>query len=135
MLFYLVTLIKMPVDIKLPLQILFGFLTGLLIDIFSNTLGMHALTCTFVMWMRVPIFHLFVLADDFKAGSPNMTKMGVSEFVRFVITIVLLHSIVLYLIESFSLFNIIPLLTKIIVTTVLTSSFAIAIEFALKKKE
>lgn len=133
-LIYLYFLIKLPVEIKVPVQILLGFLTGLLIDIFSNTIGMHALVCTFMMWVRIPIFHLFVLAEDFKAGSPNMTKMGIGEFIKFVIIIVLLHSILLYTVESFSLFNIIPLVLKIFVTTLLTSAFTIGIEFATKKK-
>lgn len=133
-LIYLYFLIKLPVEIKVPVQILLGFLTGLLIDIFSNTLGMHALVCTFLMWIRIPIFHLFVLAEDFKSGSPNMTKMGFGEFIKFVVIIVLLHSTLLYSIESFSLFNIIPLVQKIFVTTILTSAFTIGIEFATRKK-
>ena len=134
-LIYLISLIKLPVEIKISTQILLGFLAGLLLDIFSNTLGMHALTCTFVMWLRVPIFHLFVLAEDFKAGSPNIQRIGFSGFAKFVILITSIHVILLYLIESFSLFNIVPLITKILITIILTSSFAIAIEFAMTKKE
>ena len=134
-LIYLLCLLKLPVEIKQPIQILIGFVAGLLIDIFSNTLGIHALTCTFIMWLRVPIFHLFVLAEDFKSGSPNMNKMGISEFIRFSATITVIHVSLLYSIEAFSLFNIIPLVTKLLITSILTSLFIIAFEFALVKKK
>ena len=119
-LIYLLSLIKLPVEIKQPVQILIGFITGLLVDIFCNTLGMHALTCTLIMWLRVPIFHLFVLAEDFKSGSPNMKKMGVPEFIRFSVTLTVIHVSFLYLVESFSLFNIIPLVSKFLITSILT---------------
>ncbi len=43
---YLYFIIKMPVGTSRDLVVLFSFLIGLVIDMFSNTPGMHAAACT-----------------------------------------------------------------------------------------
>lgn len=129
-LIYLIALIKMPVNINRSVQILIGFLCGLLIDIFSNTIGMHALACTTIMWMRLPLLHMYINAEDFKTGVPNSDRLSISVFIRYALTIVSVHTVLLYLIESFTLFNIVPLLLKIVITVALTFVFLMALELA-----
>lgn len=127
-LIYLLPLIKMPVQMNRSLQILLGFICGLVIDIFSNTLGMNALVCTLVMWLRMPILHMFIVADELKTGFPSASKIGLLVFLRYAFSIVLTYALALYLIESFSLFNIVPLLIHIIITVILTMAFVFALE-------
>lgn len=133
-LIYAVVLIKLPVEVHRVAQIFLGFLTGVLVDIFSNTPGMHALTATTLMFMRDPILHLYVSDPEYKAGSVSMTRIGLSTFFRYALTMVLLHSTMLYLIEAFSLFNPMILLSKILNSTVLTLVVAMAAEVVTVKK-
>jgi len=125
---YLYLLIKLPVEMTRPLQILLGFLLGFLIDIFSNTPGMHALACTTIMWLRMPILHLYVVADDFKNGNPGRKTIGQSLYVRYCVTIVVCHAVLLYMIEAFTCFNFFHMLVKIVVSSILTSVAFLAIE-------
>lgn len=134
-LIYMVALLRMPVQINRSLQILIGFVCGLLVDIFSNTLGMHALTCTLIMWMRLPLLHMFIIAEEIKTGSPNMEKLSTPVFVRYALTVISIHTVLLYLIESFTLFNFLPLLLKIVITVVLSFLFVMAFEMATTPKK
>lgn len=134
MLVYLIALIKMPVEINRNLQILAGFAVGLCIDIFCNTIGMHALTATTIMWLRLPILHLYVNAEDVKEGIPSFSLLGVSEFLRFALTIITFHCLLLYIIESFTLFNFIVLLIKILLSVLMTFVGSVVLEFATIKK-
>jgi len=127
-LFYLYLFVKMPVELNRSLQIFLGFLLGLTIDIFSNTPGMHALAGTTIMWARLPILHLYVVADDFKTGNPGRKTMGQSMFLRFCISIVVCHTILLYLFEAFTSFNFFHMLVKIVITAILTTITFLAIE-------
>lgn len=131
-LIYLLPLIKMPVQVPRSLQIFLGFLCGLVVDIFSNSIGMHALTCTFTMWMRLPLLHMFVVSDDIKTGTPGKHRMGIPLFARYSFVIIAMHTVVLYLIESFTLFNLIPLIIRIFITVLMTVLFSIVIETALR---
>lgn len=131
---YVVALLKLPVEVNRVFQIIIGFLVGFLIDIFSNTPGMHALAATTVMFFREPILHLFNNDPEFKNGTICFTRVGISTFIRYAINVIALHAILLYLIESFSLFNLGVLLTKILVSLFLTFVVSISFEFATMKK-
>lgn len=133
-LIYLLALIRVPVQINRSLQILLGFLCGILVDIFSNTPGMHALTCTMIMWVRLPILHMFIIKEDIKTGSPTLDKLTSPVFIRYSFSLIAFHSTVLYLVEIFTLFNFIPLVLKILITCALTYAFVIAFEYAKKPK-
>ena len=132
---YLLPLMKMPVQIGRSFQIFLGFLCGLIVDIFSNSIGMHALTCTFTMWMRLPLLHMFIVSDEIKKGIPGLKKLGLPIFVKYSATVIAIHTILLYLIESFSMLNLLPMLLRILVTFLLTLLFIVAYEFALYNKK
>lgn len=131
---YVVALLKLPVEVNRVFQIILGFLVGFVIDIFSNTPGMHALATTTLMFFRDPILHLFNNDPEFKNGTVCFSRVGISTFVRYAFNVIVLHSVLLYLIESFSLFNIGVLITKILVSLVLTCIVSLAFEFATMKK-
>lgn len=127
---YVIALIKMPVEINRNFQIFAGFLCGLIIDVFSNTIGMHTLTAVTVMWLRMPILHLYINAEDVKSGIPGNSLMGMSSYIRFAITMLAIHCILLYFVEAFTLFNILVTFLKIIISLILTFIAAITLEFA-----
>lgn len=131
---YVVALIKMPVEINRNLQILAGFLVGLSIDIFCNTMGMHALATTTMMWLRTSVLHLYVNSEDVKDGVPSFNLMGIQEYIRFVVTLLLIHCILLYFIEAFTLFNFLVLLSKIFISLILTLIVVVTLEFTTLKK-
>lgn len=133
-LIYAVTLVKMPVEMNRVAQIFLGFLTGFVIDVFSNTPGMHSLAATTLMFTRDPVLHLYVNDPEYKSGSVSMTRIGLSTFFRFVLTMVLMQSTMLYVLEAFSLFNPMILLSKILISTALTLVMAMAAEVVTVKK-
>lgn len=133
-LIYAVALIKMPVEVNRVAQIFLGFLTGFLVDVFSNTPGMHSLAATTLMFMREPVLRLFVNDPEYKAGTVSVSRVGISPFFRFALTMVLFQSTMLYLIEAFSLFNPMILVIKILISTTLTLVTAMAAEVVTVKK-
>ena len=127
---YVIALIKIPVEVNRNIQILTGFICGLIIDIFSNTPGMHAITALTIMWLRIPVLHLYVNAEDVKTGVPGYSLMGMQSYLRYAITILALHCIILYFVESFTLFNILTTSLKALISIVLTFILLLSLEFA-----
>ncbi len=131
---YAIALLKAPVEINRVLQIVMGFLVGFVVDIFCNTPGMHSLTAVTVMLFRDPILHLYNDDPEFKAGLVTMQQLGVSAFARYSLSVIALHGVLLYIIESFTLFNLPVLLLKVLISVGLTFGFCMAFEFASSKK-
>ena len=60
---YLYFILKMPVGSSRTNVVFFSFLIGLVIDIFSNTPGMHAFACTLAGFIRHPLIQLLMGKD------------------------------------------------------------------------
>ena len=105
--------------IRLPLSL--AFILGLVIDIFSNTPGMNALACTVVAFLRKPILNLYTpRGEDYSESEPSIRNFGMSLFVRYVLTFSLCFCTLLFVIESFSFFDIGRLVLRVLASTILT---------------
>lgn len=133
---YVIPLIKMPFDLNHSLQVLLGFGTGLLIDIFCNTPGMHALAAGTLMTFRRP-FLTELINNNGKYAIKEYETLGFEclrgGFATFSVSCVLFHAILLYSIEAFTLFNGIMLFSKIILGSILTLLFLLAVEVSSRK--
>lgn len=133
-LLYVVALLKVPSELNRSLQILLGFVVGLVVDIFCNTLGMHTFAAVTTMFLREPVLHLYFNDPEFKNESVSANRVGAWTFVRYVLSVLIMHTVLLYGVESFTLFNFSVLLLKIFISTLLTLAVAVAIELASLKK-
>lgn len=131
---YSIALLKLPVETNRVAQIFIGFLTGLIIDVFCNTLGMNAFAGVTLMLFRDPILHLYVNDPEFKSGNICYSRIGLASFMRYSLTIIGFNCLLIYGIEACSLFNIGVLLVKMIVSTLLTFVMVMAFETATLKK-
>ena len=58
---YLYFILKIPVGTSQTNVVFFSFLIGLVIDMFSNTPGMHAFACTLAGFIRQPLIQLLMM--------------------------------------------------------------------------
>lgn len=125
---YLYFLVKLPLGISRMQLTLLAFITGLVIDSFSNTPGMHAAACTFVGFFREPLIQ-FLIGKELPEGIyPSYKTFGYGGFLRFVVLLALIHHVILFLIESLSLFDPLFLLIRILSSTVFTTVLICAVE-------
>jgi len=100
-----------------------SFVTGLIIDAFSNTSGMHAAACTLAGFARDPLLNRF-FGKDFPEGIfPSYKAFGYGGFFKYALFFVIIHHTTLFLVESVTLldplFFIIRVLGGVILTTLL----------------
>ncbi|MDR1981738.1 MAG: rod shape-determining protein MreD [Tannerellaceae bacterium] len=120
---YLYFIVKLPVSTSSVNMTFLSFLIGIIIDMFSNTPGMHAAACTLAGFSRPAIIKLYMGKDLVEGLSPSFRTFGYGGFFRYVITFVILHHVTLFLIESLTLFDplffVIRILASVAVTTLL----------------
>ena len=120
-LLYVYVIIKMPINLTRISVILISFALGLVIDIFFNTLGLHAAACSLIGFYRQPLLNTFSEKDMIEGASPSYYTLGAGAFIRYSLSIVVLHHIALFLIESVSLFDPLFLSIRIVGNIILTS--------------
>lgn len=125
---YLYFLLKLPYGISRINMLLVSFLTGLIIDVFTNTPGMHAAACTLAGFCREPLIRFFIGKDLPEGIYPSYRTFGYGGFVRYVFSFVLIHHVTLFLIESLSLFDPLFLIIRILASGVMTALLICAVE-------
>lgn len=127
-LLYIYLIIKLPIDMNRNWVLVVATLMGLTIDLFSYTLGLHTLACVFIGFFRHYLVKLFVPRDIPEGLSPSFSVFGKSLFLRYTAIMVLIHQVVLFTTEAFTLFSITELLLRIGSSFVLTMILIYALE-------
>ena len=125
---YLYCIIKMPIGISRSGVLIFSFITGLIVDMFSNTPGMHAGACALVGLLREPLIH-FLQGEDIAAGLyPSYHSFGYAGFIRYVALFVFIHHVTLFLLEALTLFDPLFLLIRVGASVLMTILSICAVE-------
>ncbi|MCF6342562.1 MAG: rod shape-determining protein MreD [Bacteroidales bacterium] len=119
---YVLFILLLPVRMNKNLVMLLAFLTGLTIDYFGNTLGLHAGASVMLAFARPTVLNLFFKPIDFgKKEEANLRKIGLGGFARYTFVLVFIHHSALFLFETLDFsglhFTIIQILLSSVVTT------------------
>ncbi|MDR3141699.1 MAG: rod shape-determining protein MreD [Tannerellaceae bacterium] len=125
---YLYFIVKMPVGFTSARVTFLSFLLGLIIDIFSNTPGMHAAACTFAGFARPAIIKVLMGDELPDAISPSFKTFGYGGFFRYAIVLVVLHHFTLFIAEALTLFDPLFLLIRIVASVVATTLLICIVE-------
>lgn len=118
---FIYLIVMLPVTLGTNLSVFLGFLTGLSVDLFADTAGLNALSCTVLAFARKPMFHLYVTMDDDLAGrSPSSLTMGAAAFLKYLLTLSLVYCLMVFCIEAFQLLNLRLMLLRIFASTIYT---------------
>lgn len=134
---FIYLLVRLPLTMPTYQVLTVGFFLGLIIDMFSDTPGMNSMACTVLAMMRKWILHLyFNREDDLTNSEPSIKSLGMDVYIKFVSTFSLFYCTLIFVIESFTFFNVGMLLLRILCSSILTAGLLLGIDsITLKKRE
>lgn len=96
-----------------------GFITGLTLDYFMVTPGLHAAACTLVAYARPFIINILVPKDNtgFNYREPSPSAMGWTPYAVYVLVLSLLHHGYMTLLEWLDFGSFFDFVIKVIATT------------------
>ena len=130
---YVLFILSLPVRFPKGVLLILAFILGLTVDIFNNTMGIHAFATVFAAFVRPVVINMSVSTEEMANPSPSFRTFGVANYVKYVILIVLFHHIVLFLVESFSFMHLTLLIPKILLSSAVTILIILGIQ-SLKSK-
>ena len=93
---FILFIIRLPVSLSINALLSVSFAIGLTVDIFSDTLGMHALSCTLLGLLRKPILSLYMpREDDVEGLIPTMRNIGFPVFLKYSFSVSLVYCIII----------------------------------------
>lgn len=118
---YVFFLLCLPVEIPRWADILIGFATGLIMDCFCNTVGIHAFACTAVCYLRQLSIRWFVDNVDRLQGTPSaFSFLNFAAYIKYVVLLVLVHHGSVILLDAFTFHHLWWTMLQIIVSSAIT---------------
>lgn len=119
---YVLFILLLPADINKSFLLILAFFTGLTIDYFGNTLGLHAAATVLLAFARPGILNLFFKNIEFGKGEePGLAKIGIGGFLRYTLVLVFIHHFALFMLEVFSFNDFLTTLYRITLSTLLST--------------
>lgn len=131
---YLIFLLKLPRFTSRNELLIWGFLFGLVVDIFGNTPGLNACAATAMAFARNYLLAAVTqkgTADDF---APGIHTIGWSGYATYAALCLLIFYTLLYLLELFTINYPVTLLIGVASSTLLTMMFTLVIECFTRRK-
>ena len=115
---YVLFVLLLPFDTPKWRLLIDAFLIGIAVDIFNSTPGLNAAATVLMAFVRPFIIGITSRKSDIEdKDAPTITEMGLQWFAVYALLLILLHNLVLFWLEAFS----IRLLGLVLAETVLSS--------------
>lgn len=99
---YILFILSLPVKYPRSAVLLMAFITGLIIDTFSNTMGMHAAACVVMAFVRPAFLKIMAPRDGYDTDTTlSARKLGFTWFLTYAALLTLVHHLVLFYVEVF----------------------------------
>ncbi len=133
--FYILFILLMPFETPWWLQLVSGFLLGLSIDLFTNTLGIHTAATVFMAFMRPYVLNFFAPRDGYEPDTyPRIHYYGLRWFAGYAVILTFMHHVVLFYIEVFHFHDFFSTLLRVILSTIITTSTVIVSQYFIFRK-
>jgi rod shape-determining protein MreD len=132
---YVMFILLLPVEFPSWLMLLIAFFTGLTVDMFSGTPGMHAGATVFAGFLRPYVLRIISPRDGYEPGAnPSMLIYGIRWFLIYTALIVVAHHLVLFFFEVFRFTDFFRTLLRAVLSSAFTITFIALIEYYRKGK-
>jgi rod shape-determining protein MreD len=127
---YILFILLLPFETPGWLLLLLSFATGLTVDIFSGTLGLHAASSVFAGFMRPLIISFVGEKPDYDITTqPKLQQMGLKWFMAYALLMIFAHHLFLNILDVFSFDEFWQTLLRVFVSTLFTFLFIMLFEY------
>jgi len=127
---YIMIVLLLPYTIPAWMLLIISFLSGLVIDLFSGSPGMHASATLLAGFSRPYVLRIIAPRDGYESGSDlSMASYGARWFLVYTATVVVIHHTALFYLEVFRFTDFFRTLLRVILSSAFTTGFVLLIEY------
>ncbi len=129
--FYVGFLLFLPQNLGKIYQLILGFAIGLLVDVFFDTIGIHAAASVLLMFLR-PSWINFTTGGSLEDGEKiNIRNLGLTTFVTYIIPMIIIHHLAIFSIEGYGFSGFWAILVKSLTSSIFTAVVLLTIHLIL----
>ncbi len=127
---YILAILSLPIQIPSWLTMILSFIVGFIVDAIVGTPGMHTSACVFLGFMRPFVLRYISPRDGYDSDVDACIKdMGLTWFLRYVITLTIAHHTFLFFVEAFNTVNFFRVVARIALSGLFTITLIILLQY------
>ncbi len=131
---YIVFIMAAPFGCSSVSLMFMGAVAGLIVDLVSNTPGMHMAACILIAFVRQYILNILAFRSAYKADDmPSASSCGSLWYFKYTAIMVSIHHVALFLIEQFDSFYLVPTLLRIVLSIIASSLLIILFDMIMPR--
>lgn len=131
---YILFVLLFPVTNNRSLFIFLSFLLGLMVDLFSDSGGVHAASCVLIAYIRPPVLK-FCFGMVYEHHTMKFSNTDFSNKFIYFLILTVIHHIVLFTMEIFSFSNILLILNKTLFSSIFTLILCVFLSILFSNKQ
>jgi len=128
-------ILLLPFETPRWLLMFIGFGSGLLLDLFLGSVGMHAAACLLIAYLRPFLINIITPKGTEFEISPNVYAQGITWFVVYLGITMFLYLAFYFLVEAATFLNFLLLLIKIFLSVFVSVIFMLIFLFLFSAKK
>ena len=118
---YVLFILLLPFETPNWMLFFFSFLIGITVDLFNDTLGLHAAASTILALVRILFISVTVQKDNYDSDpEPSLSIMGFRWFFFYALLLTFIHHFFLLNVEVFKFSEIQSTLSRVILSSLIT---------------
>ncbi len=133
---YFLFILWLPFSVSRQWLLLIGFITGLTLDYFTTTPGLHAAACLLIAYVRPFLITILTPKDstEFNYREPSPRAMQWTPYLVYVFVLTLLHHGYMVFLEWMSVGSFLDFIIKVIASTGISLLMILAVELLFPRK-
>lgn len=133
---YFLFILWLPFTLSRLALLLVAFVTGLTLDYFKQTPGLHAAACVLIAYVRPFIINILIPKDtsEFNYREPSPGSMGWAPYSVYVFILTALHHTYLILLEWLQFGTFLDFIIKVLATTGISLLLIFTVELLFPRK-
>ena len=134
---YFLFILWLPFSLSRSGLLIVSFITGICLDFFTKTPGLHAAACVLIGYLRPFLINLLMPQQgvEFNYREPSIASLGFTQYITYVSVLTLFHHGLLFTIQAFQFGNIFYLILKTLGSTVISLLLVTIIEIIFIRKQ
>ena len=126
---YILFILVLPFGIPNFLLYLIAFVTGLTLDAFYDTLGVHTTACVALAFVRILFISVSLNRDAIDEPEPSLGNMGFKWFAIYALLCTFVHHLFLFFLETFKLTEITYTIGRCLLSVLFSMFTILLVEF------
>ena len=133
---YYLFILWLPFSISRIGLLVVGLFTGLALDYFTNTPGLHAAACVLIAYIRPFVIHILAPKDvsEFTYREPSAKAMGWTPYFVYVFILTVIHHGYMVFLQWLDFGSFLDFIIKVVATTGISMLLVLTIELLFPRK-